>query len=72
MVSHHVENHSSLEKRLPLRIELAQPVMHVQAFQQKFADGGSTRTFPHIDISRVNKEFGLTYRNLLDDLPGLI
>jgi nucleoside-diphosphate-sugar epimerase len=38
----------------------------------KFADNGTTRVFPPIDTSRVSKEFGMTYRNLLDDLPGLI
>ncbi len=38
----------------------------------KFADNGPTRTFPQIDTSRVFKEFGLTCRSVLDDLPGLI
>jgi len=52
--------------------ELFEKIRRLTGFSADYSDGGLTRTFPVVDISRAQAEFGFRPNNLLDTLGGFL
>jgi nucleoside-diphosphate-sugar epimerase len=52
--------------------ELFEKICKATEFSVDYPDGGLTRTFPAVDISRAQAEFGFRPNNLLDTLGGFL
>ena len=52
--------------------ELFKKLCELTGFSANYSDGGLTRTFPLVDISRAQAEFGFRPTNLLDTLGGFL
>ncbi|WP_296696752.1 NAD(P)-dependent oxidoreductase [Rhodoferax sp.] len=58
--------------RIVTHRELFEKICEVTGFSVDYSDGGLTRTFPVVDISRAQSEFGFQPNNLLDTLDGFL